>query len=166
VRRGVVARDSANCKHDVVSRDAFNAFPNASKACDLSANSERTSRNRLQRQYYVFGFPNSGVPTLVTGPAWNSSTAGSCSRGTGAGTTELTRLAGYWVNNVSMSARNGTTTYSVGANLATYLGSIFIDGTAGQVTCHMSWGQSRKWGVWNAFNRQPLDLKTGDSTAS
>lgn len=116
--------------------------------------------------YDAFGFLNSGVPTLVTGPAWNNSAAGTGSRGTGAGTTELTRLGGYLVNNVSMSARNGTTTYTVGANLATYLGSIFIDGTAGQVTCHRSYGQSRKWGVWNCFNRQPLILKAGDGTAS
>jgi hypothetical protein len=32
------------------------------------------------------------------------------------------------------------------------------------VSCHLSWGQSRKWGVWNAYNRQPLLLQAGDST--
>lgn len=65
-----------------------------------------------------------------------------------------------------MTGRNGSDTYTIGANLATYLGSIFIDGSAGQVTCHRSYGQSRKWGVWNAYNRQPLYLKAGDATAS
>src|SRR5205807_8668414 len=49
---------------------------------------------------------------------------------------------------------------------ATYLGSIFIDSAAGQVTCHVSYGQSRKWGVWNAYNREPISMKAGDGTAS
>ena len=116
--------------------------------------------------YDVFVFSNSGVVTIVTGPAWSVSTAGSCARGTGASTTELTRIKGLWVNAVSMSARNGSTTYTVGANLGTYVGSIFIDGSAGQVSCHVGFGQSRKWGVWNAYNRQPIVLRMGDSTST
>jgi hypothetical protein len=78
----------------------------------------------------------------------------------------LTRLNGYLVNAVSMTGRNGSTTYSSGANLATYVGSMIVDGSNGQVTCHRSWGQSRRWGIWNAYNRQPILLKAGDSTAS
>jgi hypothetical protein len=116
--------------------------------------------------YDFFVFSNSGTPTIVTGPAWNTSTAGSGARGTGAGTTQLTRLNGYWVNAVSMTGRNGSTTYSIGANLATYVGSMIVDGSNGQVTCHRSWGQSRKWGIWNCYNRQPIHLKAGDSTPS
>ena len=116
--------------------------------------------------YDVFVFSNAGVLTLVTGPAWATPTAGSCTRGTGAGTTELTRLLGFHVNNVQITGRNGATTYTIGANLATYLGSIFMDGSNGQLTCHREWGQSRKWGIWNAYNRQPLYLKAGDPTAS
>jgi hypothetical protein len=116
--------------------------------------------------YDVFVFSNSSVLTPVTGPAWATPTAGAGARGTGAGTTQLSRLNGYWVNTVSMTGRNGSTTYSIGANLATYVGSIFMDGTNGQITCHRAWGASRKWGVWNAYNRQPLYLKCGDSTAS
>lgn len=116
--------------------------------------------------YDVFVFSNSGVVTLATGPAWTNVTAGSCARGTGASTTELTRVKGLYVNAVSMTARNGSTTYTVGANLGTYLGSIFIDGSAGQVTCHTSSGQSRKWGVWNAYNRVPIQVKMTDATVS
>lgn len=115
--------------------------------------------------YDVFVFSNSGVLTLATGPAWNTSTAGSGARGTGASTTQIARVKGLWVNAVSMTGRNGATTYTIGANLATYLGSIFIDGTAGLVTCQTSYGQSRKWGVWNAYNRVPIALQGGDSTA-
>ena len=116
--------------------------------------------------YDVFVFSNSGTLTLVTGPAWTTPTAGAGARGTGSSTTELTRLQGYWVNAVAMTGRNGSTTYSIGANLATYVGSIFMDGTNAQLTCHRAWGASRKWGVWNAYNRQPLYLQAGDATAS
>lgn len=114
----------------------------------------------------VFVFSNSGVPTLITGPAWSTPTVGSGARGTGAGTTELQRINGLWTNKVEISGRNGSTTYTVGANLATYLGSIYIDGSAGQVTCHRSWGQNRKFGVWNAYNRRRIILRCGDSTSS
>lgn len=116
--------------------------------------------------YDVFVFSNSGVLTLVTGPAWNSSTAGSCSRGTGAGTTQLSRLNGLWVNTVQITGRNAANTFSVPASQGTYLGSIFVDATPGQVTNHVSYGQSRKWGVWNAYNRNRIQLKAGDGTAS
>ena len=125
--------------------------------------------------YDVFVFLNSGVPTLGTGPAWSNPgnfvsagtlTTGTANRGTGAGTTELERKNGLWTNKVSMTARNGATTYSVGANQGTYLGTIWIDATAGQITCHVSWGQNRKWGVWNAYNRLPITLLAGDSNAS
>lgn len=84
----------------------------------------------------------------------------------GAGTTELDLLKGLLVNKVSMTARNGATTYSVGAKSGLLLGSILIDGSAGQVTCHVSYGQSRKWGISNKYNRRCIVLKAGDSTAS
>lgn len=116
--------------------------------------------------YDIFVFSNSGVLTLVTGPAWTTSTAGSGARGTGASTTQLARVQGLWTNAVSMTARNGSTTYTVGANLATYVGSVFIDGSAGQTTCHQAYGQSRKWGLWNAYNRKQIIMQAGDATAS
>lgn len=116
--------------------------------------------------YDVFAFLNSGTFTIGTGPAWTNNTAGSCTRGTGASTTQLQRLNGILTNQQSMTARNGASTFTVAANQGTYLGSIFIDGTAGQVTCHRSYGQSRKWGLWNNYWRQPVILNAGDSTSS
>lgn len=116
--------------------------------------------------YDVFAFSDSGTLRLVTGPVWSTSTAGSGARGTGAGTTQLTRADGFWVNAVSMTGRNGSTTYSVGAGYGTYLGSICMDGTNGQVTCSRTYGQSRKWSTWNAYNKQEIYLKAGDATAS
>jgi hypothetical protein len=115
----------------------------------------------------VFGINNSGVLTIAAGPAWSSATPGSCSRGTGAGTTQLTRQNGVLTNAVSITLKNGSTTYSsIPAGQATYLGSIFGDSTAGQTSCYVSYGQSRKWGVWNAYNRKLIVMQAGDSTSS
>lgn len=116
--------------------------------------------------YDVFVFMDGTTMRIGTGPAWNTATAGAGARGTGAGTTQLSRLKGLYVNTVQITARNGATTYTVAANAGIYLGSIYMDGTNGQLTCHRSWGQSRKWGVWNAYNRKMIILKAGDSTAS
>src|SRR3989304_10545818 len=116
--------------------------------------------------YDVFVWAESGVLTLGTGPAWTNATAGRGGRGTGAGTTTLSPVKGLWTNAVAMTARNGSTTYSVSANRATYVGSIHMDGTNGQLSCLTAFGQSRKFGVWNAYNRKPIVLLVGDSTAS
>lgn len=117
--------------------------------------------------YDVFVFSNAGVATLATGPVWTTVTAGAGARGAGAGTTQLSRIAGYWVNTVSMTGKNGATSYTIAANRGTYVGSILINGTAAaQITCHTAWGQSRKWGVWNAYNRKRIFLQAGDATAS
>jgi hypothetical protein len=115
--------------------------------------------------YDVFAISDAGVLTLVTGPAWTTVTAGAGARGVGAATTELSRVSGFYA--VTMNGRNGSTTYNnIGANRATFLGSINIDGSAGQVTCHRSVGQSRKWGVWNAYNRRRIILQNTDATAT
>lgn len=114
----------------------------------------------------VFAFNNSGVVTPVTGPAWASSNAGTSSRGSGAGTSQLANLNGLLVNAVSITARNGSTTYSVPANQATFLGSIFIDPSNGQISCLPVYGQNRKWGVWNQYNRLPITLRGGDPSSS
>lgn len=127
--------------------------------------------------YDVFLAYNSGTPVIGTGPSWlagsgGSITAGSCARGTGTGGTAINRDAttGLWVNTVSMSliynTGSGNNTITVAAGQGIYLGSIYMDATPGQVTCHRSYGQSRKWGIWNYFNRVPIYLKAGDSTPS
>ncbi len=116
---------------------------------------------------YIFLDPGDNATVRIgSSPAWSTSTAGSGARGTGAGTAELQRLNGMLTNKNAMTMRNNVTTYSVIAKGGTYVGSIFIDGTNGQVTCHISAGQSRKFGVWNVYNRRPIVLTVFDSTAS
>jgi len=123
--------------------------------------------------YDVFAFlnPSNGAVTVGFGPAWTSAVAGSCTRGTGAGTTQLSRTttngsAGILVNTVQITANNGATTYTIASARATYLGTVWIDAAAGQVTCHRNYGQSRKFGIWNAYNRIPILLKAGDPNSS
>lgn len=116
--------------------------------------------------YDVFAFLDGTTVRIGTGPAWTTATAGAGARGTGAATTELERVGGLWVNKVSMTARNGASTYTVAAQAGTYLGSIFMDGTNGQISCLIAYGQDRKWGVWNAYNRKPIIVQAGDATAS
>lgn len=116
--------------------------------------------------YDVYVYWDGSALQIATGVAWNTATAGSGARGAGAGTTELERINGLWVNKHDISRRNGATTGTIDARKGTYVGSIFMDGTNGQLSCHVAWGSSRKFGVWNAYNRVPILLKAGDSTAS
>lgn len=125
-----------------------------------------TSSQQGSTIYDVFVFNNSGAITLVCGPAWSSSTPGSGARGTGASTTQLAYINGILVNAVQITGINSTNSYTIPASRATYVGSVFMDVTAGQVTCHVSYGQGRKFGLWNAYNRAPIILQAGDSTAS
>ena len=116
--------------------------------------------------YDVCVFNNNGAPTAVFGPAWSNSTPGSTSRGTGNGSAQISRQNGIWVNTVQIAANNGTNTYTIQPLQCTYVGSVFIDGTAGQVSAYRTYGQSRKFGAWNAYNRVPITMIVGDSTAS
>ena len=123
-----------------------------------------TAGNNLASTIYdVCVFLNSGSPTLVTGPAWQTSTAGAGARGTPAA---IARVNGLWVNNLSITAFNNGVSYSIPANQCTYIGSIAMDSVNGQVSAYRTFGSSRKFGVWNAYNRQRIYLKAGDSTAS
>jgi hypothetical protein len=117
--------------------------------------------------YDCFIINDAGTVRLVTGPAWNAATAGSGARGSGAGTTQISRaVGGIWTNTVAMTARYGATTVAVDANKGTYVGSIHMDGTNAQLSCLIAYGQNRKFGIWNAYNRQNRILKAGDPTAS
>lgn len=116
--------------------------------------------------YDAYVFLNGSTPTICLGVAWTTSTAGSGSRGSGAGTAQITQVAGVWTNAVSLSCVNGASTFTVAANQGTVVGSVWIDGTAGQVTMQRTWGQTRKWGVYNFYNKQLITLVGGDATAS
>lgn len=124
------------------------------------------SSHSANTHFDVFAADSAGSVVFGTGPAWATNTFGSGARGTGAGTTQLSRLNGLYVNTEAITLRNGGTTYSIAAREATYLGTILIDATQAQLTCHTLYGQARRWSIWNAFNRRPLELIAGDSGPS
>ncbi len=73
---------------------------------------------------------------------------------------------GIAVNSVAMpSCRTGaTTTISCPQYQCTHLGSIYIDPVAGQLTAHFSYGQNRRFAVWNRYNQHTILLKAGNPT--
>jgi hypothetical protein len=135
-----------------------------------------TSSQAANNLYDIFLAWNGGTPVIGTGPSWSASggsiAAGSCARGSGSGSTAISRSssAGLYTNTNSISliynTGSGNVTITVPAGQGVYLGSIYIDATAGQLSSHLSWGQSRKRGAWNAYNRQKIILQAGDSTGS
>lgn len=134
-----------------------------------------TSAQVADNLYDIFLAYNLGSPVIGTGPSWSAGsggniTAGSCARGTGAGGTALSRLQGVWTNAASMTLTwntgAGNNSLTVAANQGIYLGTIYVDHTAGQVSNHLSWGQNRKRGLANAYNAHPVTLQVGDATAN
>jgi len=82
--------------------------------------------------YDVFAYWTGTAVGIGTGPAWSNLN----SRGTGAGTTQISLLNGKWVNANSITLRYGSApgnTTTVAAQLATYLGS-FRASANGQAT--------------------------------
>lgn len=99
--------------------------------------------------YDLFVWLDSGTVRLSRGPVWTGSSA----RGTGAGTTELTRLDGKWVN--AQAITNGPA-----ANRGLYVGTIRTDGSINAVDSF-----AKRW-VWNAYNRTMRGLRALEATDS
>jgi hypothetical protein len=130
-----------------------------------------TTNHLANTLYDVFIFDNSGTLTLGTGPAWSGSAAGSSARGSGAGTTEIARVNGLLVNKNSMTARNGSTTYTVAANEGTYLGTFITTGSAGTTAmvfnpAAATGGTNNLLGVYNAYNRRPIRANSKEASTS
>ncbi len=97
-----------------------------------------------------------GNGILTRGPAWSSSS----SRGTGAGTTELVRVKGVWVNANAITngppARRGTYVGTARTN-----GSSTVDWTLGTTAAG---GGAAVLNVWNAYNRVQVNTFVGENT--
>lgn len=130
-----------------------------------------TSNQLSGNLYDLFVFLNSSVVTIGAGPAWSSSTAGSSSRGTGSGTTQIQQIDGLWVNANAIILKNGTTTFSsVAAGLATYVGTIYMTAN-GQTTVNMrpaaaAGGSNNVIGIYNAYNRVGVSSICDDSNVN
>lgn len=99
--------------------------------------------------YDIFVWNDSGTLRATRGPAWTSDTA----RGTGAATTELEVLEGYYVNKIAIT--NGPA-----AQRGLYVGTIRSDGSA-QIN-----DSAAKRHVWNNYNRILRFMRVTESTDS
>lgn len=108
--------------------------------------------------YDLFVWNDNGTFRCTRGPAWSSDT----SRGTGAGTTQISQVLGAYVNTVAIT--NGPA-----ANRGTYVGTIRTNGSS-QVDMNLgavaAGGTAGFIGVWNAFNRVATSCTVGDTTDS
>lgn len=139
----------------------------------LDANAGHTQYHQALKAFDVFLANDNGTLRLVTGPAWTTAgnyvSAGSLTTGTAARAAAISRVNGIVVNTSSMTGRYGSVsgnTITVAAGQGTYVGTIWIDATDGQLSCHVAFGQNRKWGVWNAYNRKLTSLLIGDTTVT
>lgn len=109
------------------------------------------------KNYDVFVWNDGGTTRATRGPAWNSDTA----RGTGAGTTELTRVNGILLNAVAVTngpaAQRGTYVGTIRSNGASQIDYIFAAAAAG--------GTAGVVGVWNMYNRVDVRMTVHDNTA-
>lgn len=78
-------------------------------------------------------------------------------------TRRLVKFNGIDTNDATITARiNATTTVSVPANQATYLGTIGIDaGSSGSVSAYVNFGPSRVYNIWNRWNQRNITLRAG-----
>ncbi len=115
--------------------------------------------------YDLFGWLDGTTFRVTRGPAWTAgSTAGSTTaRGTGTGSTALTRVNGLLVNQYAIT--NGPA-----AGYGTYLGTIATDASAATVSFNRggaaSGGTAAVVGLWNAYNRRPVGGTVSDTTAN
>ncbi len=114
--------------------------------------------------YDEFAWNASGTVRVTRGPAWSAGTGGSnTQRGTGVGSTALTRVQGVLVN--ANAITNGPA-----AGFGTFVGTFCTD--AGGATVTWNLGSSAAGGgvatlnLWNMYNRVSVTPTVQDSTAS
>lgn len=110
--------------------------------------------------YDLFAINVTGTLVIAYGPAWSSSTSGSSSRGTGSGTTQLTKTNGLLTNANAItvfSGASGGTSHSLAANTGTYLGTFYATAN-GQTSVDFfsNSGGPITIGLYNAYNRENL----------
>lgn len=106
----------------------------------------------------VFGIFVGSSVVLATGPGWPSDSVSA--RG-------LTRRNGLWVNAASMVLdTSATTSETIPANQATWLGSIDVGATASTLQALFTQGQNRRCDVWNVYHQREIALCVGCPPAS
>lgn len=135
---------------------ANTAFTELSIAMAGSANWAANSN------YDLYVYNDEGTLRLVTGAAWTSDTARNES---------LTMLNGILTNNATMTGRYGaSSTVSIAANRATYVGTMRTTASTGTTTWEIggnaAGGDPGFLYLWNAYNRIDVQVTVRDSTDS
>lgn len=123
----------------------------------LSDSTKSPAAGATNSVYDMFVWNDAGTLRCTRGPAWSTAT----SRGTGAGTSELTTLHGVRVNANAIS--NGPV-----ASAGVFVGTIATDGST---QCNMmlaptaaAGGTANRLDVWNMYNRVDTPSICRDST--
>lgn len=134
------------------------AFAELSQA--LSDATKSPSAAAASNVYDMFLWSDAGTLRCTRGPAWSAgATAGSnTARGSGAGSTALTRVQGIPVNAVAIT--NGPA-----AGYGTYLGTIATDSSGATVSWTLG-NRPTRLGVWNMYNRVPVVPTINDTGTS
>ncbi len=117
-----------------------------------------TSGHIAGNLYDVFLYWTGSAVAIGTGPAWTNSTTRSAA---------ISQLNGRWVNSASITLRNNSVNASgVATNTALYVGTIYA--TANGQTSHVfsATGAQCVLGVYNAYNREPMQASQSDGTSS
>lgn len=131
----------------------------------LSDASKSSSAAAASQVYDVFGWMDGSTFRATRGPAWSAgATAGSNTvRGAGMGSTALVRVGGVLVNQYAIA--NGPA-----AGFGTYLGTVATDSTGAAVTfdpvSQAAGGGLCSVNLWNAYNREPVEVFLQDTTAT
>lgn len=114
--------------------------------------------------YDLFVWNDGGTVRLTRGPAWTNSGAGTSTRGSGAGTSEIVLINGIWMN--AQIITNGPA-----AQRGTYVGSVRSNGTA---TIDFQLGALNaaapptpaNISIWNLYNQSPTRPNIADQSAA
>jgi hypothetical protein len=120
----------------------------------LDSDSGHTGYHQSGKLFDLFVFNDAGTIRLGTGPAWTNDTTRADA---------VTRVGGVVVNNASIVLRFGSVagnTVTVGANLATYVGT-FAAVANGQTSDSMAFRL-----LWNMYNRVPRPMQKPETTNS
>lgn len=116
--------------------------------------------------YDLFLWDDAGTLRLSRGPSWTVGGGSVTARGTGAGSTELERVDGVWMNKNAIT--NGAA-----ARRGIYVGTIATNGTGANGQLNMQFapspaagGTANRLDVWNCYNRVRIAAALRDSTTS
>lgn len=110
----------------------------------------------------LFVYNDAGTLRLVTGAAWTNDTTRA---------EALVRTNGIWLNNASFTGRYGaSSTVSIAASRATYVGTMRTTGSTGTTTWELggsaSGGDPGLLYLWNCHNRVPVVVQVRDDANS